>query len=509
MEQAERGTASRSQNIVHFLPRTTDALVRIITPSLERIDVSSPAIQLMVVTADAESALVVSDAVAALAGRQGIEMTPVTSENRAARMLAGRPAHAIVGPAIELQSLVQRSAIKLDSLRTIVLAWLDDDIAAAPASLAALESLFSEIPKEAARIMIARSATPPVEAIVDSHLRTARRMTAPDTESGPIAQISPAAPSMHYVSVSASSRPASLRRLLDELDPPSAAIVVRDAASEADAVQTVRSLGYRRGDDPIKVARYEAIPASHTLILYDSPVMPSEIAAAGAAGPVQMVALATPRDMIALHEMADLLLPMQLSGPGAAARSRDAMLREELGVILAQGAATREMLALEPLLDRYDGLEIAAAALRLLDAERNRGPAPKQGLRLLAGHTGDAGDRGGDRARSRGPDRGNDRGNDRPRGRDDRPPRNHEFRGPPRGPRNDHGPKKEWAARPPRTGLGRPADGPGPSGERRERDLGRGPRSGAPGRDDRGARDGGRPGGRPSGPPRRPRPSER
>ncbi|HEY8309552.1 MAG TPA: hypothetical protein VIG47_03310, partial [Gemmatimonadaceae bacterium] len=384
MEQADRSTASRSQNVVHFLPRTTDALARVLMPSLERIDPSQASLQVMIVTPDAESAVIVSNLVSTLSGAQGVEVLPVTSANRAARMLAERPTHTIAGPATELQSLIQRSAIKLDTLRTIVLAWIDDDLAKSPATVAALESLFGELPKETRRTMIARRETPEVEKLIDSHLRTARRITPPEPEDSAIPQISPAAPSVHYVSVSASSRPAALRRLLDELDPPSATIVVRDSASEADATQTARSLGYRRTDDPIKVARYDSIPASHTVILYDSPVMPSEIGSASAVGPVQIVALASARDMIALHELTDSLVPLTLDGPGAAARSRDATLREELAVILSQGVATREMIALEPLLDRYDGIEIAAAAIRLLDAERtHRAAAPAHGLRLL------------------------------------------------------------------------------------------------------------------------------
>ncbi|MEO6864989.1 MAG: hypothetical protein ABI229_06030 [Gemmatimonadaceae bacterium] len=495
MEQAERGTASRSQNVVHFLPRTTDALVRVITPGLERIDADQPSLQLIVVTPDAETAVLVGEAVGSFTDLQGIEVLPVTSANRAARMLLERPVHAIAGPAVEIQSLIQRSAIKLDGLRTIVLAWLDDDLATTPATIVALESLFGELPKEVARVMIARKATPEVEKLIDSHLRTARRMTPPEADASAPPQIAPAAPSVHYVSVTAASRPAALRRLLDELDPPSATIVVRDAASEADAVHTVRSLGYRRTDDPIRVARYETIPASHTVILYDSPVMPSEIASASAVGPVQIVALTTPRDLIPLHELSDSLVPLTLDGPGAAARSRDSALREELAVVLSQGVATREMLAIEPLLDRYDGIEIAAAAVRLLDAERSKSAsAPKQGLRLLASHSSPASPREG---------RSND-GVSRPprdardsRERQSRPPRDREFRGPPRGaPRPERGERKEWTPRPPRE-AGAGAAG----GERRERNLGRGPRSGAQGRDDRG--------GRPSGPPRRPRPFER
>jgi hypothetical protein len=502
MEQPERSTASRSQNVVHFLPRTTDALARVVTPGLERVDVSDASLQLIVVTPDAESAVVVAEAIGRISGTQAIEVLPVTSANRVARMLSDRPVHAIAGPAIEIQSLIQRSAIKLDGLRTIVLAWIDDDLAMTPPTLAALESLLGELPKETTRVMIARKATPEVDKLIDSHLRTARRMNPPDLDASAPPQISPASPSVHYVSVTSASRPAALRRLLDELDPPSATVVVRDAGSEADAVRTVRSLGYRRTDDPIRVARYESIPPSHTVVLYDSPVMPSEIAAASGVGPVQIVALATPRDMVPLHELSDSLVPLTLEGPGAAARSRDAVLREELAVVLGHGVATREMLAIEPLLDRYDGIEIAAAAIRLLDAERARSAAaPKQGLRLLASNatSGPSRESRGSEGGAR-PPRDSRDSRDSRGGHESRPPRDREFRGPPRGaPRPDRAERKEWTPRPPREG-GAPAGGAA-GGERRERNLGRGPRSGGPGRDDRN--------GRPSGPPRRPRPSER
>ena len=481
MEQAEHGTASRSQNVVHFLPRTTDALLRVITPAFERMDTSLSSLQLIVLTADAETAVLVGDAAARLGGSKGVEILPVTSANRAARMLAERPVHAIAGPALEIQTLVQRSAIKMDSLRTIVLAWVDEDLATTPATLASIESLFGEVPKEASRIVIARRETPEVEKLIDSHLRTARRMTPPDIEAAP--QISPAAPPVHYVSVSAASRPAALRRLLDHLDPPSATIVVRDTASEADAVQTVRSLGYRRATDPIRVANYGAIPPSHTLILYDSPVMPTEIAQSTAIGPVQIVALATPRDMVALHDLGGNVIPLTLDGPGATARSRDSMLREELAVILGQGAASREMLAIEPLLEQYDGVEIAAAAVRLLDLERAKTAAAATPVLKFATP------RRPDAATDDRSDRGKRPPRDARGARDSREPRDSRDRksGPPR---SESAPRKPWSPKPRDAG-----------GERRERDLGRGPRSGAPSRDDRGAR--------PGAAPRRPRPFDR
>jgi hypothetical protein len=47
-------------------------------------------------------------------------------------------------------------------------------------------------------------------------------------------------------------------------------------------------------------------------------------------------------------------------------------MREELRRVLVEGVPARELLALEPLLAEYDGAEVAAAALRLLERERER-----------------------------------------------------------------------------------------------------------------------------------------
>lgn len=493
MEQAERGAAIRSQNVVHFLPRTTDALTRVVTPALERVDVTEPTLQVLVVTPDAETAIVAGEVVLAMTGAQGIEVVPVTSANRAARLLADRPAHAVAGPAIEIQALVQRSAIKLDGVKAVILAWMDDEASVSSAAMAALEALMGELPKEADRVLIARHATPEVEQIIDRYLRTARRVSAHEPESGEHdgAGIAGPAVPIHYVMVSPSSRPAALRRLLDDLDPPSTAILVRDPATEADATHTIRSLGYRRASDPVRVARYDAIPQSHTAILYDAPVLPSELTALAAAGSVQIVALVTPRDAVPLHELVGNLVPLTLEGPGAAARSRDAVLRDELSAVLAQGVASREVLALEPLLERYDGVEIAAAAIRLLELQRADRIAHtgQTGLRLVgAPARGEQSSREGRNDRSSGSSsrggsaRGGqreDRGSRDPRSRDSR---DRDFRGPPRGavrgaPRD--GAEGGAAPRPPRgewTPKRPPRDGAPP--ERRERDLGRGPRSG-------------------------------
>ena len=63
-----------------------------------------------------------------------------------------------------------------------------------------------------------------------------------------------------------------------------------------------------------------------------------------------------------------------MSDAGARARDRDARLRGELRAMLGRGQFGRDLLALEPLLDEFDGIEIAAAAVQLLEATRVRAP---------------------------------------------------------------------------------------------------------------------------------------
>jgi len=67
--------------------------------------------------------------------------------------------------------------------------------------------------------------------------------------------------------------------------------------------------------------------------------------------------------------------PVTLLDAAERARGRDAALRASLRDVLASGDVRREVLALEPLLAEYDALEVAAAALRLLEQQRPSRPA--------------------------------------------------------------------------------------------------------------------------------------
>ena len=126
-----------------------------LTGPLERVDPAAGATQLLVLTADAESSVAVAEAVLRMTGPAGIELLPVTSARRASRLMAGRPVQAISGSPRDIRDLVRGSHLKLDSIKSVVLAWADEILAGDADDVEALEAVMGELPKEAARIVVA------------------------------------------------------------------------------------------------------------------------------------------------------------------------------------------------------------------------------------------------------------------------------------------------------------------------------------------------------------------
>jgi len=361
-EREERGSG-RSQNVVHTLPRSMASVPRFLTGPLERLDPAAGSTQLVVVTADAETAVALAEAVLRMTGPGGIELIPVTSARRASRLMAGRPVLAIAGSPSDIRDLVRGSHLKLDAVKSVVLAWADEILAGDAEDIEALEAVMSELPKDAARIVVTSKSEGRVNAFAERYLRRAHRDLPPEeTESTPVA--------VHYVTVTATSRSTALRRLLDDLDPPSAAIVVSTDRAESEAQETISLLGYSGESSTVRVTRGEIAPSTYAVIFFQPPSTRAELDAAVAASPVTILALAESREVEELKRMSGDAKPLALKAPGNAAREKEVAMRRELAHALDTGIATREVLALEPLLERYDGIEIAAAALRLLDRER-------------------------------------------------------------------------------------------------------------------------------------------
>ncbi len=455
-EREERGSG-RSQNVVHTLPRSMASVPAFLTGPLERVDPAAGATQLLVLTADPESAVAMAEAVLRLTGPAGIELLPVTSARRASRLIADRPVLAAAGAPRDIRDLVRGSHLKLDSIKAIVLAWADEILAGDQDDIESLEAIMGELPKDAARIVVTSRSEGRVNAFAERYLRRAHRDAAPEGE----AEGSPIP--IQYVTVTAGSRPTALRRLLDDMDPPSAVVLAGGDEVEQSVSSTLRLLGYEGGSSAVRASRGDIPASTYAVIFYEMPASRSQLAAAAGAGAVTIVALVETREVATLRRMSGGdVRPFMLTAPGNAAREREVAMRRELSIVIESGIAAREVLALEPLLDHHDGLEIAAAALRLLEKERTlrkaaemdarsqaaivRPGAPREGFDRGAGRGGPSRDRGPGAGRPR--DAGSRDSRSRPGGRDGGS-RDSGVRGAP--PRRDSGDR-----RPPRDGFSRP-----------------------------------------------------
>ncbi|MEO7822937.1 MAG: DbpA RNA binding domain-containing protein [Gemmatimonadaceae bacterium] len=383
--------AGRGQNLIYTLPHTAESIAEFLPPVLSRIDPAGGGTQVVVVTRSPETAIAVAETILGLSGAAGIEVVPVTGAARAARIFKARPVLAVAGTAEELGALVGASVLKLDTVRIVVLAWADDILENGPETVGALEALLAEL-GDASRVIVARKLTPAVEDLVERYARRARRVPLAEVEV-PIAPADYQLPHVKYVTIGGSARGSALRRLLDDLDPPSATIIARGGAALAEVRHILRTLGYEHNDDPIHATEGELKGDTHAVIYYQPPVTSAQLHAAALAKPAEVVVLAQPAEVAPLRELAGgRLIPLTLQGPERRAQDREDAVRQELRAVLTRGVPPREIIFLEPLLEAFDAVEVAAAALQLLDRERaQRRHAAEAATRTGAASGADAG----------------------------------------------------------------------------------------------------------------------
>lgn len=451
------GRLVRTQNAVYTLPRDWSSLAQVLTPLIERIDPLNAATQLLIVTPDVESTVGLVAGAFTRFGIQGIDVLPATGAARAGRLLKTDPARAVAGPPWVLRELMSASALRLDSVQAILLGWVDDLVENPGEALADLETVLSEAPREATRTLVVRSVTPAIDKFVERHMHQARRI-------GTVGTATESRLPLSYVTTSLAGRPAALREVLDQTDPPSAVVLVLSDDSEAEAREAVRQLGYRRAEDVVRVSRDAVAPNTHTVILYDLPRDATPLDAINRAAPARVVALLEARELDTLRRLTGgRALPLEREEGRSRAQRADELLRRDIRQLLESGHGLREMGAIEPLLAEYDGAEVAGALIRMLERERERHArtekpaaarvperrerpggdtsreAPRRGFARGARDTADRGRprEGGERGRPR-EDRGFDRGRSDSRStgpRPDRSERRPENRGAARGER--------------------------------------------------------------------------
>ena len=337
-----------------------------LSPAIERLDETSPLVQLLVITSDADVAAVTAAAAVKLSRGRDVGIVAATSARRAATLLRAGPAQIVAGTPETVVELLKATALKVDGVRAACIVWADELMTRGAS--AALETVMGELPKDGARIVVTAELTATVEELIERYARRARRVVAVEHESDrPV--------NLEYVTVSAHARLSSLRRLIDDADPRSAVVFVRDSESRLEVRDLLRALGYNGDSAAVRIGLV-APPDTDVVVLFDLPASREELREL-AGGAKRLVALIQPRQLGSLRSLAakGTVKPFTLPESGLRARERDDQARTELRDILITGQFGRELLSLEPLLDDFDGIEIAAAALQLLHRERSAAPA--------------------------------------------------------------------------------------------------------------------------------------
>jgi ATP-dependent RNA helicase DeaD len=366
-EAKEPTGVTRGQNAVHVMPLDWSGAERILTTLVDRIDPARAETQLLVVTADAESAAAAADAIVRVVADRPVRVIAATASPRAARLLKSSPAHVVTGAPSELVTLLQGSALKPESVRGVVFAWLDPILGSADAQ--PLETLLGELPKEGARVVLAAEITPALEALIERYARRARRAVEASVE-GEGAPLT-----AEYVAAAGPARGVTLRRLLDALDLPRAVLYARGESARAEAVNVARSLGYPA--DAVRLSAETDVPSADPLVLVDLPASREAMRSLVGTTGRKVYAVVQPSQLASLRGLlgGGMVAPVALIEAAERARGKDAALRASLRDVLASGDVRREVLALEPLLAEFDGIEIAAAALRMLEQQRPARPA--------------------------------------------------------------------------------------------------------------------------------------
>jgi hypothetical protein len=274
----------------------------------------------VIVCADHEQAVLWADAAPA-----ELRAHAVTGLARTAALLKDGRVGVLAGSPADLGALVTRSALKLDTLETLIIAW--------PESFSAeLDTLLGEAP-EARRVILSWDPHGLTD-FIERHARRAEIVGDIPLDSvgkplGPVA-------SARYAVVPAARRAAVVRDVLD-------------------AVRSVRPYVWKGGDVAAPAEPPDAVVAA-TLPTRE------ELRLLAAIAQPLVVALAS---QVPYLEAIAALSPFALPSHADRAQDRNAALRAQISTRLAQGDVDAELAVLAPLFDEHDPAMVAGALLAI------------------------------------------------------------------------------------------------------------------------------------------------
>lgn len=257
-----------------------------------------------------------------------LRVHPVTALGRTTRLLAAGAVDVLAGTPEDLQALSRASALKLESVATVVLAW--PEWLLATDRLAALEHILAET-RAAQRIILSWSP----HALEDLIERYARRPhVIGDLPLGDDARPLPPAGPARYAIVPGPRRAAVRREVLDAIDRP-------------------RVSTWRHGTSP---------EDGDVVVCVDLPSRTEFVEIAQHGSPLLML---SPSQVPYARSIASPLTPLPLGASRTKGASDADELRARVAARLDAGGLEAELGLLEPLLERYDAAEVAAALLAI------------------------------------------------------------------------------------------------------------------------------------------------
>ena len=273
----------------------------------------------VVICADAEEAVRWADAATHSSGRAHA----VTGLSRTAALLKDGRVGILAGSPADLAALVARSALKLESLQTVVIAW--------PESFAdQLDALLAEAP-EARRVILSWN-PPALEGFFERHARRPEIVgDLPLDDAG--RPIGPVASARYAVVAGGRSRVSEI----------------------LDAVRATRPYVWTGGAIEAPAEVPDAVVAA---------ALPTrdELRQLAAIGPTTIPVRA---GQVAYLRAIATLTPLSLASAGERAQDRATALRAQIAARLAQGDVDAEVALLAPLFEEYEPALVAGALLAL------------------------------------------------------------------------------------------------------------------------------------------------
>lgn len=295
-------------------------------------------------------------------GREaGLRVQVAHGTARALRRLKDNAVDLVIASPETALSLLHRSALKMDSLAALLLAWpesWDDEESITP--------LMQDLPKETQRI-IYTSAPERVEALVERYARKA--LTVPGA-----APHTPASGPVRTVSVPWSRRVPVLAELMELLDPASLVIWTADRGHHAAIAQILGVV-----EPEVRLVTGDAPPAA-TILAFDLPTGErlGQLLGAG-----EVVMLVPPGTESYAAQIAEPRWPLRLPGLTDTATSAAAGRRATIVKVMDEGKLDRALLTLAPLFERHDPAAVAAALYELWNSPETI-PLPAPGIPATA-----------------------------------------------------------------------------------------------------------------------------